>query len=309
LQVSKLDPKEPVSRTVPVESIAEMEETAGVRSHRLDLEHAARMVPFIGDLPPIDVVALQRSRYGVLAGYHRLKAHQLAERKTIKVSVHNLDPEQWFAFAVRSNVTHGLPLTLAERKAAACQMLYGGDKRTDRAIAADCGLDHKTVAKLRIPREAESGGEDPHLEPTVRIGRDGKAYPVAGAVKRDEEHDEEPPREGFFEKLMTLEQQIRSSEEQANFARDEVAGESEPPELAESGHDGEPPGEPDPRAELAALERVIDRGIPVITDVIAAVERIRDNHLYKARDVATWEEYCRQFDPQAGELLRAFGRS
>ena len=68
---------------------------------------------------------------------------------------------------------------------AAKQMLRDGDRRSDRAIAADCGIDHKTVAKLRDPdEESEPGGENPHLD-SKRIGRDGKTYqtpakPAAG---------------------------------------------------------------------------------------------------------------------------------
>jgi hypothetical protein len=169
-------------RSIPLASIDGMEETA-VRAGPLNAEHAATMVPFIADLPPVDVVALAGGRYGLLCGYHRVETHRLAGRANVKALVHDLPPEEWLAFAVRSNVTHGLPLTLAERKAAARRMLDASDRRSDRAIAADCGLSPPTIAKLRHPEaEDDSTEKDFQLAPAVRVGRDGKARHLPRAV-------------------------------------------------------------------------------------------------------------------------------
>jgi ParB-like chromosome segregation protein Spo0J len=157
-----------------IECVIDLEETREVRP--LDPEHVERLALVVDDLPPIGVVKLAGSRFGVLDGYHTREAHRQAGKKTIRVLVHDLAPEEWHRFAVRLNLAHGLPLTLDQRKNAALYMLESGDRRSDRAIATDCGLDHKTVAKLRSARGGivEATGEDPQL----RVGRDGRSRRV-----------------------------------------------------------------------------------------------------------------------------------
>ena len=160
----------------------------GVRP--VDREHVERLA-FAVDHPPIDVVKLAGDRFGILAGYRRLAAHQVAEKKTIRIVVHDLAVEEWHPFAVRSNLTHGLPLTLAQRKAAARQMLDDTPRRSDRAIAADCGLSDKTIAKLKRPEGAEATAESPQL----RVGRDGKARRMPGPTHEEVADNEPDPAE------------------------------------------------------------------------------------------------------------------
>jgi SAM-dependent methyltransferase len=148
---------------VALDRVLEMDETRQVRP--LDHPHAFLMSMAISDLPPIDVVRLRGHTFGVLAGYHRLEAHRLAGARTIKVTIHDLDPEEYHAFAVRSNVTHGRPLTLSERKANARLIIFDHPDWSAREIGRCCGLDHKTIAKLREPEPEpepeETGGEIP----------------------------------------------------------------------------------------------------------------------------------------------------
>jgi hypothetical protein len=66
-----------------------------------------------------------------------------------------------------------LPLKTKEKKAAARGMLLRFPERSDRWIADDVGLDHKTVPGLRAALEA--GGEIPHLG--YSLGQEGKRYP------------------------------------------------------------------------------------------------------------------------------------
>jgi hypothetical protein len=165
---------------IALDRIVDLPEAREVRAGGISQEHAQLMVPSVQTLTPVDVVKLIDGRFGLLAGYHRREAHRLAGMKTIKVVVHDLEPEEWFAFAVRSNIAHGLPLTLKERRAAAKRMVVENGRRADRAIAADCGLDHKTVARVRealLQEQAESTGEFPQL-PEARVGRDGKTRRV-----------------------------------------------------------------------------------------------------------------------------------
>jgi hypothetical protein len=81
-----------------------------------------------------------------------------------------------FVAAIRTTTEHGLPLPLADRKAAASRILGGRPEWSDRSVAAIVGLSPKTVGALR--RTLEGGQVD------VRIGRDGRARPVDAASGR-----------------------------------------------------------------------------------------------------------------------------
>src|SRR5207302_2774758 len=67
-------------------------------------------------LPPILV---HRPTMRVIDGMHRLRAVQLKGRKTIGVRFFDASEEEAFILAVQLNVEHGMPLTRADRKAAA----------------------------------------------------------------------------------------------------------------------------------------------------------------------------------------------
>jgi hypothetical protein len=162
---------------VSLERVIELAETRDVRP--IDNDHVERLSLGVEALPPIDVVKLTEARFGILAGYHRVAASRLAGKKTVRVVVHDLETEQWHPFAVRSNLKHGLPLTMAQRREAARRMLLDNPRRSDRDIAADSGLSAPTVGKLRHQaiEDDEPGVKDLHL----RVGRDGKSYPVPPA--------------------------------------------------------------------------------------------------------------------------------
>jgi predicted transcriptional regulator len=74
--------------------------------------------------------------------------------------------------AIRRNITHGLPLTLAERRAAVKRLLERHPGWSDSRIAEICGVSCKTVSRYR--KEAEPSLSNPER----RIGRDGKGRPA-----------------------------------------------------------------------------------------------------------------------------------
>jgi SAM-dependent methyltransferase len=170
-EVNFKEPKAPVD----IDRVGPMEETASVRD--LDWGHVQVLAEALrakAELPPVDVVKLAFGNFGLLAGYHRRAAHLEADRTKIRIRiVEGLDVEDWHPYAVRSNAAHGKPLTPAERKAAARRMLEDNPRRSDRAIASDCGLSPTTVGKIRGegPEEEEGTVHDGQL----RVGRDGKA--------------------------------------------------------------------------------------------------------------------------------------
>ena len=55
-------------------------------------------------------------------------------------------------------------------------------RRSDRAIAEDIGVDHKTVSAVRAKWEAKRSGEIP--QSATRTGKDGKQRPAARAPKK-----------------------------------------------------------------------------------------------------------------------------
>jgi len=105
----------------------------------------------------------------VIDGAHRLAAHRARGRATIRVEWFPGTLDEAFEVAVRANVTHGLPLTLSERRTAAVSLIRTIPDRSDRALAEICGLSHTTISKLRADTPAAAGrGRE------VRLGRDGR---------------------------------------------------------------------------------------------------------------------------------------
>lgn len=140
-----------------------------------DEEHVARLAEIDAALPPILV---HRLTMRVIDGMHRLLAARVKGQKTIEVEFFDGTPEDAFLYAVEANISHGLPLSLADRRAAATRIIASHPQLSDRAIARAAGLGAKTVAAIR---RRSSGGE-PHL--SARIGRDGKVRPLNSVVGR-----------------------------------------------------------------------------------------------------------------------------
>lgn len=124
-----------------------------------------------GDLPPLDVV-----RDGVNLwlwdGFHRWHAHRRIGNDRVPVVARSgtLDDARWWCLS--ANAVHGLRRTNADKRRAVELALARRPKLTDRAIAAHCGVDHKTVTAIRA---SLSVGEIPQQE-EKRTGADGKQY-------------------------------------------------------------------------------------------------------------------------------------
>ncbi|MFC9248323.1 helix-turn-helix domain-containing protein [Streptomyces sp. NPDC057136] len=108
----------------------------------------------------------------VIDGMHRLKAAKLRGQETIEVELFDGTSEEAFLRAVEVNVSHGLPLSLADRRAAAGRIIASHPQMSDRAIARAAGLGAKAVAAIR----RRTAGAVPQLG--ARIGRDGKTRPL-----------------------------------------------------------------------------------------------------------------------------------
>lgn len=138
-------------------------------------EHAELLAEVTGSLPPILV---HRPTMRVIDGAHRLRAAKLRGQETIEVRFLEGDDEEVFVRAVQANASHGLPLTMADRAAAAARILTLYPNWSDKAVATVTGLAAATVAGIRRRRTAAA------KETSVRVGRDGRARPVDAARGR-----------------------------------------------------------------------------------------------------------------------------
>jgi len=164
----------------PVElELAELHTEALVRLHPLDAGHVATLAEVPHRWPPIVVSA--RTMH-VLDGLHRVAAAHRLGLQTIAGELFEGNDNEAFVVAVRGNTEQGLALSLAERTRAATKVLGFSPERSDRAIAEICGLDHKTVGRLREETRRPSG-ENPQSD--VRTGRDRRSRPVDVATLRN----------------------------------------------------------------------------------------------------------------------------
>lgn len=126
-------------------------------------------------LPP---VLVHRPTMRVIDGMHRLQAARLNGERTIRAVFFEGEAEAAFVEAVKANITHGLPLTLGDRRAAAERILDAHPEWSDRAIATSTGLSAKTVRAMREQAGSNAG------DVSSRVGRDGKVRPVNSAERR-----------------------------------------------------------------------------------------------------------------------------
>ena len=141
-----------------------------------DADHVRVLAESEAALPPILV---HRETMRVIDGMHRLRAALSKDQETIEVRFFEGNGDEAFLAAVEANTAHGLPLTLAEREAAAARILASHPIRSDSSIAAITGISAKTVGAIRR-RSLPNGG----LEVTARIGRDGRVRPLNSAEGR-----------------------------------------------------------------------------------------------------------------------------
>ncbi|MGW7530463.1 ParB/RepB/Spo0J family partition protein [Streptomyces sp. NPDC054783] len=157
-------------------SVADLVLSDSPRTAGEDDEHAQALAELASgaELPPIIV---QRDTNRVVDGRHRVRAAQLRGEREIRACFFDGDDIGAFVLAVRLNVQHGLPLSLADRKAAVRRILSEHAAWSNRAIASVVGLSPKTVAAVR----AEAG------QPVgqARVGRDGRVRPVDAAAGRE----------------------------------------------------------------------------------------------------------------------------
>lgn len=166
----------PVGRNPPVRVAVESLRIAGSpRTSGEDPEHVRVLAETPERLPPIIV---HRASMWVIDGRHRVRAAELRGQDEIEARFFDGDETHAFVVAVKANIAHGLPLSLADRKAAAIRIVASHPQWSDRMIASVAGLTAKTVAELRAFTDKDASTK-------FRIGRDGRARPINSAERRE----------------------------------------------------------------------------------------------------------------------------
>lgn len=162
----------PIAR-VPIDSLVFDD------SPRLDGENHdhVRVLAEAGDsLPPITV---HRPTLRVIDGAHRIRAALLNGRTEIPARLLDCDEAAAFVLSVRANVTHGLPLSRADRATAAARIIRTHPQWSDRAIATVTGISDKTVSRIRTQSVTADTAQ-----PGRRLGRDGRVRPLDSGQRR-----------------------------------------------------------------------------------------------------------------------------
>jgi hypothetical protein len=131
----------------------------------IDTAHLDALVELDGAWPPLLVTPSMR----ILDGHYRHLAARRIGMREVECTIFEGDDTSGYVESVRRNSVHGLPLTLAERRAAATRVLLLEPAWSDRRIGHICGLAHETVGRIRRGLSAD-GTISLHEK---RLGRDG----------------------------------------------------------------------------------------------------------------------------------------
>jgi hypothetical protein len=134
-----------------------------------DPAHVETMVAAQSELPPIVV---HRPSMRVIDGAHRIQAALRRGESTIAGRYFDGPEDEAFVLSVWLNVSHGLPLALADRKRAAERISVSHPQWSDRRVAAVTGISPGTVADIR---RRVTGAGAPEAS---RIGQDGRVRPL-----------------------------------------------------------------------------------------------------------------------------------
>jgi hypothetical protein len=157
-----------ISRLLPADS---------PRSRGTDPEHVKRLAQIETPLPPILVY---KPTLQVIDGMHRLQAAKLRKRTHIEVIFFDGSETDAVILAITENVSHGLPLSLADRRKAASRILSVRPELSDRAVGEKAGLAAATVRSIRQRSTAQNE------QSATRIGKDGRTRPVNPAAAREQ---------------------------------------------------------------------------------------------------------------------------
>ena len=215
-------PEPPREAAVVQLAIDELQLGPPLRERGIDHAHVAALAEVAASWPPIVV---HRTNRLVIDGQHRVAAARQLGLREVAATWFDGSPEDAFVEFVRRNVNHGLPLTLADRRRAARQIVDMLPDLSDRGIAAVCGLSPRTVARLREDPRARGPRANARYG-TGRVGRDGRVRPidpVATRARIAEELDRRPDAS-----LRAIASVVGASPETVRSVRNEIRAAAAP---------------------------------------------------------------------------------
>ncbi|GAA3236429.1 ParB/RepB/Spo0J family partition protein [Actinocorallia longicatena] len=251
--------------------------TAGSpRSGGEDDDHVAALTAAGAAWPPIVV---HRPTMRVIDGRHRLRAAAAMGRATISAVFFDGPEPDAFVLAVRENVTHGLPLTMADRRRAAECIIASHPRWSDRMIASVAGLSAATVAEAR----ARAGGAAAAAE--SRVGQDGRVRPINGAVGRGRAAEIIRANPGYS--LRRIAREAGISPETARDVRNRLLRGEDPLRPweragARTREQGASGGRPEPDAKAVPLGRGTTRSRNAVVERLMADPSLRSNEKGRA---------------------------
>lgn len=123
--------------------------------------------------PPV-VVFFDGSTYWLADGFHRTHAHKTAGRQSIECDVRQGTRRDAVLFSVGANASHGMRRTTEDKRRAVLTMFNDPEWShwADSAIARQCAVDHKTVARHR----PAPSWEIPKIDAPRTVSRGGSTY-------------------------------------------------------------------------------------------------------------------------------------
>lgn len=121
-------------------------------------------------LPP---VLVHQRTLRVIDGVHRVHAAIVRGEATIAAELIECEEGELFVRAVQANASHGLPLSLEDRRAAGRRILEAHPDWSDRMIAKIVGLSPNTVGTMRRRQVAAADASG------RRVGLDGRTHPLS----------------------------------------------------------------------------------------------------------------------------------
>jgi len=141
-----------------------------LRGEGVNQAHVTLLVEAAGQWPPVLVWGRNNL---LLDGCHRVDAARRLGHTRVLATRYSGSAEDAYLESLRRNISHGLPLSLEDRRRAARRILTEHPDWSDRRIACLCALSDKAIGRVRRDeREAVILGMG------HRIGRDGRRRPV-----------------------------------------------------------------------------------------------------------------------------------
>jgi ParB-like nuclease domain len=275
-----------------------------------DPEHIQALAVAQTELPPILV---HHSTMRVIDGVHRLRVAKLRGDEYIAARFFSGDEKDAFVLAVKSNITHGLPLCLADRKAAAARIIRSHPQWSDRMIASVVGLAARTVGEIR--RQDTCGA----VQVQSRIGQDGRVRPINAAGGRILASQLIADNPGLS--LREVARTAGISPETVRDVRNRLGRGEDPVPGRRAGRKPEPTEKPGPRrvepavgpvpsrhsreSQAAVIGRLKADPALRFTETGRTLLRLLYLHMMKAEE---WENIAENIPPHCGGIIASLAR-